>query len=41
VNDLFCEVAGYTREELIGQPHNIVCHPDMPRIAFKGLWDDL
>ncbi len=40
-NDLFCEVAGYDREELIGQPHNIVRHPDMPRIAFKGLWDDI
>ena len=40
-NEIFCEIAGYTREELIGQPHNIVRHPDMPRIAFKGLWDDL
>jgi PAS domain S-box-containing protein len=40
-NDIFCEIAGYTREELIGQPHNIVRHPDMPRIAFKGLWDDI
>lgn len=40
-NDLFCEIAGYTSEELIGQPHNIVRHPDMPRIAFKGLWDDI
>ena len=40
-NDIFCEIAGYSRDELIGQPHNIVRHPDMPRIAFKGLWDDL
>lgn len=40
-NDLFCEVAGFRREELIGQPHNIVRHPDMPRVAFKGLWDDI
>lgn len=40
-NELFCTVAGYTQEELMGQPHNIVRHPDMPRIAFKGLWDDL
>jgi len=40
-NDIFCDIAGYTLEELIGQPHNIVRHPDMPRIAFKGLWDDL
>lgn len=41
VNDLFCEIAGYTKDELLGQPHNIVRHHDMPRIAFKGLWDDL
>ena len=41
VNDIFCEIAGYTKEELIGQPHNIVRHRDMPRIAFKGLWDDI
>jgi len=40
-NDIFCEIAGYKREELIGEPHNIVRHPDMPRIAFKGLWDDI
>ena len=39
-NDIFCELAGYTKKELLGQPHNIVRHPDMPRIAFKGLWDD-
>jgi len=37
----FCEIAGYTLDELIGEPHNIVRHPDMPRIAFKGLWDDI
>jgi len=40
-NDIFCEIAGYSHEELIGQPHNIVRHPDMPKLAFKGLWDDL
>ena len=40
-NELFCEVAGYTKSELIGEPHNIVRHSDMPRIAFKGLWDDI
>lgn len=40
-NELFCELAGYSRDDLIGKPHNIVRHPDMPRIAFKGLWDDL
>lgn len=40
-NDIFCEIAGYKIEELIGQPHNIVRHSDMPRIAFKGLWNDI
>jgi len=40
-NELFCEIAGYKLEELIGEPHNIVRHPDMPRIAFSGLWDDI
>ncbi len=40
-NELFCEIANYTLEELLGQPHNIVRDPDMPRIAFKGLWDDI
>lgn len=38
-NDNFVEISGYTREELIGQPHNIVRHPDMPPEAFKGLWE--
>jgi aerotaxis receptor len=38
-NDDFCKIAGYTLEELIGQPHNIVRHPDMPKAAFKDLWD--
>jgi aerotaxis receptor len=40
-NDIFCEIAGYDINELIGEPHNIVRHEDMPRIAFKGLWDDI
>ena len=40
-NDVFCEVAGYAEEELIGKPHNIVRHPDMPRIVFKLLWDTI
>lgn len=37
-NDIFCQIAQYTREELYGQPHNIVRHPDMPAEAFKELW---
>jgi aerotaxis receptor len=37
-NDDFCKVAGYTLEELVGKPHNVVRHKDMPRAAFKDLW---
>ncbi len=39
VNDDFIDIAGFTEEELIGQAHNIVRHPDMPQAAFKDLWD--
>lgn len=38
-NDDFCKVAGYTIDELVGKPHSIVRHPDMPKAAFKDLWD--
>lgn len=41
VNDKFCEISGYSRNELIGKPHNIIRHPDMPREAFKALWDSI
>lgn len=37
-NPEFCEVAGYTQEELVGRNHNIVRHPDMPSAAFGDLW---
>jgi len=40
-NDYFKEVSGYTDEELIGQPHSIVRHPDMPRVVFKLLWETI
>lgn len=38
-NDVFIEVCGYEEEELIGAPHNIIRHKDMPRVVFKMLWD--
>ena len=38
-NDYFVEISGYSEAELIGKPHSIVRHPDMPKIAFKLMWD--
>lgn len=38
VNHAFIEMSGYTQEELIGAPHSILRHPDMPPAAFKDLW---
>lgn len=38
-NQAFVEMSGYSEAELIGQPHYILRHPDMPRAAFKDLWD--
>jgi PAS domain S-box-containing protein len=38
-NRTFVEISGYTEEELLGQPHNIIRHPDMPRCVFKLLWE--
>ena len=40
-NEDFCKICGYTKDELIGKPHNIVRHPDMPRAAFKDLWQTI
>ena len=40
-NPAFCEVAGFTHEELVGKPHNIVRHPDMPKAAFADMWQHL
>ncbi len=40
-NDVFQNVSGYTEEELLGAPHNIIRHPDMPRAVFKLLWDTI
>ncbi len=38
-NDNFCRVSQYGLDELMGQPHNIVRHPDMPKKLFQHLWD--
>lgn len=39
VNDAFVEISGYEIDELIGKPHYILRHPDMPKAAYKDLWD--
>jgi len=41
VNDEFCKISGYSKDELIGQNHNIVRHPDVPEHTFKLLWDTI
>ncbi|MDO5105148.1 PAS domain-containing protein [Capnocytophaga sp.] len=41
VNSVFSDVSGYTIDELVGQPHSIIRHPDMPKIIFKMLWENL
>lgn len=40
-NEVFIRISGYQKEELIGQFHNVIRHPDMPRVVFKVLWDHL
>jgi PAS domain S-box-containing protein len=40
-NPIFIEFSGYTEEELLGSQHNIIRHPDMPRAAFKLVWDTI
>ena len=41
VNQTFLRIAKYTEAELLGQPHSIIRHPDMPRAVFKLLWDTI
>jgi PAS domain S-box-containing protein len=40
-NQIFIQMSGYSEEELLGKPHNILRHPDMPRCAFKILYDHI
>jgi PAS domain S-box-containing protein len=40
-NDIFCEVSGYSKDEVIGQPHSIVRHPDMKESVFKNMWETI
>ncbi|MDR3437176.1 PAS domain-containing protein [Telmatospirillum sp.] len=40
-NEVFQRVSGYQEQELLGQPHSIIRHPNMPRCVFKLLWDTI
>ncbi|MEA1916803.1 MAG: PAS domain-containing protein [Campylobacterota bacterium] len=40
-NGDFCKIVDYTKDELIGKPHNIIRHKDMPKAAFKMLWETI
>jgi PAS domain S-box-containing protein len=40
-NKTFCKIAGYAEHEILGKPHSLVRHPDMPRTIFKALWDTI
>jgi len=40
-NEVFMRVSGYSEDELLGQPHNIIRHPAMPRCVFRLMWDTI
>lgn len=40
-NEIFCQIAGYSEAEVLGKPHSLVRHPDMPRCVFQLLWDSI
>jgi len=41
INRAFCNISGYSKEELIGKEHNIIRHPDMPKNVFVKLWNTI
>lgn len=41
VNDIFSKIAGYSEEELLGVSHNVIRHPDMPKVMFKIVWEHI
>jgi PAS domain S-box-containing protein len=41
VNQAFADVSGYEEDELMAHPHNIIRHPDMPKVIFKVLWENI
>ncbi len=41
VSEAFCEISGYTSDELVGKPHNVIRHPDMEKSVFKDLWETI
>ena len=41
INPIFVKISGYTQGELMEQPHSILRHPDMPKVIFKYLWDNI
>ena len=41
VNDIFCNISGFTEDELLGKPHSVIRHHKMPRCIFKLLWDKI
>jgi len=40
-NRAFCEISGYSVDELIGNPHSIIRHPDMPKAVFTKMWETI
>ena len=41
ISSAFSEIVGYSKEELVGRPHNVIRHPDVPKEVFKNMWKDL